>query len=162
MIPPLQITNVWMRVNDKLQQEILDFWSSNNLLKAQTDAVERSKQVVLTVRSNNEIVGVTSADFIRFHQLNDNLFFLFRMAVLAPYRIPGLESKLIVETRELLEAFAAPQLKNKAIGMLTFVENPQVLATRNEAVWPASKMVYIGSDKQGRHIRVYYFKGAKI
>ena len=107
-------------------------------------------------------MGLTSSDVVRFRQLNDNIFFLFRMIVLPAFRVPGIESKLIVATREILEAFSEKQTTNKCIGMLTFVENPQVIAARRAAVWPASKMVFIGNDKAGRQIRVYYFKGARI
>jgi hypothetical protein len=162
MTPELQINNVWMKVNTGLAQEIVDFWQSNNMLNPQVDPVERALQVVLTIRHQNKIVGLTSTDLIRFQQLNNNIFYLFRMAVLQPYQVPGIGSKAIVETREILEAYATGQTTNKAIGMLTFVENPELIAKRNEAVWPASKMVYIGNDKQGRHIRVCYFKGVKI
>jgi hypothetical protein len=162
MTPGLNISNVWMKVDKGLLNEIVDFWQSNKMLSPQVDPIERALNVVLTIRHENKIVGLTSTDLIRFQQLNNNVFYLFRMAVLPPYRVPGIESKAIVETREILEAFAAGQSTNKAIGMLTFVENPQLLAKRNEAVWPASKAVYIGTDKQGRHIRVCYFKGARI
>jgi hypothetical protein len=163
MHPKLDISYVWKKITPELQQEIVNFWMSNNMLKPETNPLERSTQVVLTVRHNNKIVGLTSADFVRFHQLNDNLFYLFRMIVLPEFRIPGIESKLIVETRDHLEAFAQTQSTNdRCIGMLTFIENPELIAKRNEAVWPASKMVFIGKDKAGRPIRVYYFKGAMV
>lgn len=162
MTPELEISNVWTKVDKGLLKEIVDFWQSNKMLGPQVDPIERALNVVLTIRHENKIVGLTSTDLIRFQQLNSNIFYLFRMVVLPPYRIPGIESKAIVETREILELYAASQSTNKAIGMLTFVENPQLIAKRNEAVWPASKAVYIGTDKQGRHIRVCYFKGARI
>ena len=157
-----EIENVWGKVAGELQQHILEFWQKNNLLPPAVDATERSKQVVLTIRYKGKIVGVTSADLIQFKQLNDNLFYMFRMAVLPQFRLPGIESKLIVESQNILEEFAKTQSTNKAIGVLVFVENPSLREKRNEAVWPASKMVYVGSDKQGRHIRVCYFKGARV
>jgi ribosomal protein S18 acetylase RimI-like enzyme len=133
------------------------------MLPSGIDPIERSGQVVLTVRHEGKIVGLTSADFIRYHQLNDNLFYMFRMAVLPEFRVPGIESKLMVDSRDVLQNFAKDKPPaNKAIGVLVFVENPKLKQNRNEAVWPASKLVYIGSDKQGRHIRVGYFKGATI
>jgi hypothetical protein len=162
-MPELLIDNVWTKVETKLQDEIVEFWQSNNMLPPGINAADRAKQVVLTVRSQGKIVGLTSAEFVRFRQLNDNLFFMFRAAVLPAFRMPGIESKLIVESRDLLEKFAESQpANNRAIGLLVFVENPNLKAKRNEAIWPASKAVYIGSDKQGRHIRVSYFKGAVI
>jgi hypothetical protein len=160
--PVLDISYVWKNIHTRLQTEILDFWLSNEMLPPDVNAVERAQQVVLTVRHNDRIVGLTSADFVKYHQLNDNLFYYFRMIVLPGFRIPGIESKLIVETRDRLEEYAEAQPTDKAVGMLTFVENAGLIAKRNEAVWPASKMVFIGKDKAGRHIRVYYFKGARI
>jgi hypothetical protein len=137
----LNIETVWQKTTPALRQEITDFWEANRMLPAGTDARERATQAVQIVRSpEGAIAGLTTADFVQFKQLNNNLFYLFRMAVLPEFRVPGIESKLIVDTRGILEA----------------------IANRTWAVWPASKMVYIGSDNKGRHIRVYYFKGARI
>lgn len=159
----LKIENVWQKQTPGLREEITDFWRVNRMLPPGTDAGERAAQAVLVARNEDRMIaGLTTADFVQFKQLNNNLFYLFRMAVLPPFRAPGIESKMIVDTRDILEADAAKATVNKCIGMLTFVENPQVIANRNWAVWPASKMVYIGSDQKGRHIRVYYFKGARI
>jgi hypothetical protein len=162
MLPQLDISYVWRNVTPDLQKDIIDFWISHQILRPETDAQERAQQVVLTVRHDRKIVGLTSADLVSFHQLNDNIFYNFRMIVLPEFRIPGIESKLIVETRDRLEAYSQSQTNTRPIGMLTFVENVELKAKRNEAVWPASKMVFIGMDKAGRHIRVYYFRGARI
>ena len=162
MLQAIDISNVWMKVNPELESEIVEFWSARQLLPPGTNANDRARQVVLTVRHNGKIVGLTSSDVVKFHQLNNNIFFLFRMMVLPEFRVPGIESKLIVASRDILETFAEKQTVNKCIGMLTFVENPQLIAKRTEAVWPASKMVFIGNDKAGRQVRVYYFKGARI
>lgn len=159
----LKIENVWQRSTPDLQEEIMEFWETNRMLPPGTDARERATQAVQIVRSpQGKIAGLTTAGIVQFKQLNNNVFYLFRMAVLPEFRVPGIESKLIVDTRDILEAYAAKASVNKCIGMLTFVENPGVIANRTWAVWPASKMVYIGSDHKGRHVRVYYFKGATI
>ncbi len=161
-MPDLAIDNVWTKVSGNLQREIVEFWHSNNMLPPNVNADERARQVIFTVRHEGKIVGLTSADLVKFKQLNDNLFYLFRMVVLPPFRLPGIESKLAVMSRDLLESYARSQTTNQSIGLLVFVENPVLREKRNEAVWPATKLVYIGSDKQGRHIRVYYFKGVTI
>lgn len=159
----LNIENVWQLTTPELRGEIAAFWERNEMLPPEADARERATQAVLIVRSpEGAIVGITTADFVQFKQLNNNLFYLFRMAILPKFRVPGIESKMIVDTRDILEAYAARPNVNRYIGMLTFAENPQVITNRNWAVWPASKMVYIGNDRKGRQIRVYYFKGARI
>jgi hypothetical protein len=155
---------VWQRMLPALTNEVANFWGENNMLKVGVSAAERAQQVALLIRRQHDrkIVGVTTAAFVTFKQLNNNNFYLYRSIILPGYRHPGLTSKVIVETRDLLEAFSSHVAVNKCIGMLTFVENPGIKQHRREAIWPASKMAFIGVDKEGRHIRVYYFKGAVI
>lgn len=158
------IENVWGRMSPELIREVINFWSDNSMLKPGFSHDERAKQVVLIIRNQeqNKIVGVSTAAMVTFKQLNSNNFYLYRSIILPRYRHPGLTSKVIVETRDFLEAFSKHDSINKCIGMLTFVENPRINQFRREAIWPASKMAFIGVDKEGRQIRVYYFKGAII
>lgn len=159
----LKIENIWHKNIPGLREEIMAFWDSNKMLPPTASAFERAMQAVLIARApDGSIAGITTADVVQFKQLNDNYFFLFRAAILPAFRIPGLITKMMVETRDFLEAFAVTMETNRCIGMLTFVENPSVIRRSTWAVWPGSEMVYIGSDKQGRHIRVYYFSGARI
>ncbi|MEK6781261.1 MAG: ATP-binding protein [Bacteroidota bacterium] len=156
--------NVWLKMSPALIKEVMEFWSTNKMLRAGFAAEERAQQVVLIVRDEKEkrIVGLSTAATVTFKQLNSHNFYLYRSIILPEYRQPGLASKVIVETRDFLESFSKMVSSNRCIGLLTFVENPKVQQFRREAVWPASKMVFIGTDKEGRHIRVYYFEGARI
>ena len=158
------LENVWKKISPGQEKEIIGFWESNNLLRPEVSAAERVNQVVFTVRNiiDNSIVGLSTAMEVTFRQLNNKNFYLYRSVILPDFRIPGLNSKLIVGTRDFLETYSQQIADNACIGMLTFVENPRVQQFRREAVWRASKMVFIGTDKEGRHIRVYYFKGAMI
>jgi hypothetical protein len=156
--------NVWQKMSPTLIQEVIKFWDDNQMIKPGFSSEERAQQVVLILRSelDNKVVGLTTAGVVTFKQLNNKNFYLYRSIILPGYRHPGLTSKLIVETRDFLESASSQVILNPCIGMLTFVENPRIQQFRREAIWPASKMAYIGMDKQGRHIRVYYFRGATI
>jgi hypothetical protein len=147
-----------------LVSEVINFWDENKMLKSGFSSEERAQQVVLIIRTERDkkVVGVSTAGMVTFKQLNSNNFYLYRSIILFDYRHPGLTSKIIVETRDILEAFNKQDSVSRCIGMLTFVENPRIQQFRREAIWPASKLAFIGVDKQGRHIRVYYFKGAVI
>lgn len=158
------IENVWQKMSPALATEVINFWEQNKMLKPGVSVTERAQQVVLLIRKEKDkrIVGVSTAALVTFKQLNSNNFYLYRSIILPGYRHPGLTSKVIVETRDTLEAFNKQVDANPCIGMLAFVENPGIKQKRREAIWPASKMAFIGVDKEGRHIRVYYFKGAVI
>lgn len=158
------IEDVWQKMTPELISHVIKFWDDNKMLRPGFSSEARARQVVLIVRREvgKEIVGLSTAELITFKQLNSNNFYMYRSIVLPGFRHPGLASKIIVETRDLLETYNKTVATNPCIGMITFVENPRIQEFRREAIWRASKMAYIGMDKQGRHIRVYYFKGATI
>lgn len=158
------IENVWQKMSPASQEEVVSFWDENKMLKPGFSSEERARQVVLIIRrqQDKKIVGVSTAALVTFKQLNNNKFYLYRSIILPGYRHPGLTSKVIVETRDCLEEYSKQDLSDRCIGLLTFVENPRINQYRREAIWPASKMAFIGVDKEGRQIRVYYFRGATI
>lgn len=158
------LQRVWQQMTPSLIEEVSHFWTSNQMLTERTSLVDRAKEVVYIVRESKEhgIVGLSTSELIVIKQLNNNAFFLFRCIILPSHRIPGLVSKLINETRDTLQSYAAMHREFNCVGVITFVESPRVREFRRETVWPASQMVYIGDDKLGRHIRVYYFEGARI
>lgn len=160
----IRIENVWQQVTPALQKEIVEFWKAHQMMIAGVSAEERALQAVLIVRSeaDNSIVGISTAMVVRFKQLNERKFFYYRSIVLPEFRQPGLASKIIVDTRDFLESISQPAQKDSCIGLITFVESPAIKQAKRQAVWPDSKMIFMGMDKNGRQIRVYYFRGARI
>ncbi len=161
---PVTLELVWQKMTPTLIDEVISFWESNQMLRSDSTLQERVRQVVFLVRDTAtlKIVGVSTAGLVNFKQLNSNIFYLYRSIILPAYRYPGLADKLTIETRDYLENFNRTVSENKAIGILVFVENLKFQQFRREAIWRASRLAYIGTDKSGRHIRVYYFKGARI
>jgi len=156
--------NVWQKMSPELVSKVISFWDEHKMIRPGFSSEERARQVVLIIRSKteNKIVGLTTAGIVNFKQLNSNNFYLYRSIILPEYRHPGLAEKVIIETRDFLEEYNKKVTENPCIGILSFIENPRYQQFRREAIWPSSKMAYVGMDKQGRHIRVYYFKGATI
>jgi hypothetical protein len=153
--------NVWKKSIPEVNQEVLAIWKQVGGL-TDVEAEKRLHQLVFIVRDEHErIVGISTAYKAYIKQLK-NYLYAFRCMLVPDCRIPGLTSKLVVETRDFLESIHESEGTDKAIGIITLVENERIKQHRNEAVWPASKMVYIGNSKEGHHIRVYYFKGARI
>ena len=157
----LVFENVWERSPDNLREQVQALWQAHGGPTG-TAAEERSKQLVFVVKdANGSVVGVSTGFKVYIRQLR-NYFFAIRLMIIPGYRIPGLTSKLLVSTRDFLESIYSRDGTNPAIGIITLVENPRIRENRNEAIWPASGMVYIGNSGEGHHIRVYYFKGARI
>jgi len=153
--------NVWQQDPSAIREEVLRIWSQAGGPTGDR-AIERLKQVVFVVRNaEGSVVGISTAFKVYVKQLR-NYFYAVRLMLIPDYRIPGLTSKLLVLTRDYLELIHTRDTTDRAIGLITLVENQRIKENLNEAVWPASGMVYIGNSPEGHHIRVYYFKGARI
>ncbi|MEQ8245916.1 hypothetical protein [Fulvivirga sp.] len=154
----LQIQNVWK--NEEAQSSSIKFWQ-RLFSSAGFDVNERAKEVVCQIKLDQEIIGLSTAKEIEVPNLNNNKFFSFRMLIDPEYRIPGLSDKLIAESFKFLEGLYVSG-KSNCVGIITLIENPQLIKTRKELVYPTSKLVLAGYTKKGKQIRLRYFKGAMI
>lgn len=157
----LVLENVWGKDVSLIREQVLEIWKGHGgLMGKQAD--DRLKQLVFVVKDDTgAVVGMSTAFKAYVKQLR-NHFFAIRLMLIPEYRIPGLTSGLLVSTRDFLESIYMEDTTGQAIGLITLVENRRLKENRNEAIWPASKMVYIGNSGEGHPIRVYYFKGARI
>ena len=147
-----------------MHESIRKLWKRNFPAMTEVQAHARLKQVVFAIRNETgEVVGVSTCYKAYISQLENHLF-AFRCFIDPAFRIPGLTSTLLVKTRDFLEQTTEQEVdeKERCIGMITLVENDRIMKFRNEAIWPASRMAYIGNSPKGYHIRVYYFKKALI
>jgi hypothetical protein len=158
----LVFENLWNKDVTHISGQVIDIWKRNGGPVGE-QASGRLAQLVFVVRNEGgEVVGISTAFRAYVKQLRNN-FFALRLMLIPQYRIPGLTSRLLVSTRDFLESIHENDpVDQRTIGVITLVENQQLKEGRNEAIWPASRMVYIGNSKEGHHIRVYYFKGARI
>jgi hypothetical protein len=156
--PEVHFRSVSKERDDRWAPAVIALWKKHFPVMADID--RRIKEVVFVVENGKgEPVGVSTAARMHVPQLKNHLY-SFRLFIDPEYRIPGLTSALIVKTRDELEerTRVEPHSNTKCVGMITLVENDRILQHRREAVWPASKMVYIGNSPKGKHIRVFYFE----
>ena len=157
----LVFENVWEKQVFE-QQEIKTIWKQFNPDMDETMVGERLRQIVWLVKNEfDQVVALSTAYPVFVKQLRLYMYAV-RLLIIPGYRIPGLMSKLLVDTRDFLEARRPEGEAHRPQGIITLVENERLKRMRNEAIWPASHMVYIGNSKKGHHIYVYYFKGALI
>lgn len=154
--------SVWNRQDASLDAQVRTIWKEHGG-PVDSAADDRLMQLVFVARrtDNGQVVGISTAFKVYVKKLR-NQFFAIRLMLVPEARIPGLTSKLLVLTRDFLESMSQGDVADPAIGIITLVENERLKHNRNEAIWPASGMVYIGNSKEGHHIRVYYFSGARI
>lgn len=153
--------NVWKRDASHLSSQILDMWA-NHGGPVGAAAMERLQRLVLVVKTNTgDVVGISTSEKLYLKRLR-NYFFAIKIEVISALDMPDLWSDILVSTRDFLESIHSDDSSNPAIGIVAHLENDPMRVNSRAAIWPGSGMVYIGNTAEGHHIRVYYFKGARI
>ena len=156
-----QFICVWQKGATPDIIKVKEMWKKYGAIETDDRMESRARQIVFIVKDpKGEIAGVSTVRPIRARFLNNHYFYEFRCFIAPPFRTPGLDSVLAMKTKLYLEQQEDSIYRFK--GLLMIVENAQLKKQRTKAVWPASGMVFAGYTPKGHHIRVGYFKGARI
>lgn len=158
-IREITFQNAYCTNDQMLKEEVILFWKKSDVLDDFTRQ-QRADEVVYIVRDGeSNIIGVSTVAKM-IHEPLDNYIYLFRCFIAAIDRAPGLDTQLIIKTKDFLESIYNTETP-MAVGLLVVVQSEQ-LKKWNKAVWSGSDMMYIGNTTDGDPVRIYYFKGAKI
>ena len=161
MLKDLIFECIWDQDAAEARSQVKALWRKYRALEAEELLEERSRQIVFIVRTpEGETGGVSTVRPVQVRLLNNHYFYEFRCFIAPPFRAPGLDSLLALKTKSFLEGLPNPGTKFK--GLLMVIENEDLKRQRTKAVWPATGMVFAGYNPEGHHIRVGYFKGARI
>ena len=152
---------LWGKVEEATREQVKAMWRQYHALGTESLLESRSREIVFVVRDAKGVVGaVSTARSVQAKFLNNHFFYEFRCFISPPFSAPGLDSALAAKTKSFLETQEGSGSKYK--GLLMIIENEQIKAQRTRAIWPATEMVFAGYTPEGHHIRVGYFKGARI
>jgi hypothetical protein len=95
--------------------------------------------------------------------------FYYRTFVGRAARTRGLRStklfwKILLESHRLLNERFLRGCDSGVLGLYAEIENRSIMRSRSDLVWRDEGMnaVYIGRAQDGKHLRVWYFDGARI
>jgi hypothetical protein len=152
---------LWKKEAPQAIALVKEMWQKYRAVEGAELLEKRSKEIVYILRNETgEIGGVSTVRPVKAKLLNDNYFYEFRCFIAPPFRAPGLDTLLAVKTKSFLQDQEGSVSRIK--GILMVIENESLKQQRTKAVWPASEMVFAGYTAQGHHVRIGYFKGARI
>ncbi len=153
---------VWQSIDKALSEEIVRFWLNNNALPSRDVALQRVNQVAFIARSKSgELIAINTA-YLKRNETIGEYFYYIRAFVVEHARRSQLAAEMLRRMQYKFESLHEDGMLTPAIGLCMEVENSAIKQSRNEAIWPTTKFVYIGRTPSGSHVRVYYFKSAKI
>lgn len=152
---------VWGAALIEESVEVIDLWTVAGGL-SESEAQRRIPELVFIVKhKSGRVAGVSTAVKTYVSQLN-NYLFAYRSLILPEFRAPALDTQLIVRSKELLQEAARIEKENNCVGIIVIVQNEWIKQEWRQAKWSGADMLYIGNSPEGHHLRVGYFKGAKI
>jgi hypothetical protein len=155
----LVFENVWKQDVPQIKKQAIAIWRQSPVIDP-ASMEDRARQIVFVAKNDRgQVVGITTAYKAYVKQMQ-NFFYMYRCLVVHEYSTPGLETKLTILTRDFLESVYRSE-KDHIIGLMAIVQHPK-LKEIGKAIWPSTKLTYIGNTSEGHHIRVYYFPKVKI
>lgn len=152
--------NLWMKDSPFLKEKVSAAWREQFSMKEE-EVLKRLDQLVFAIHNEQGVLmGVSTAYKAYIKQFKNN-FYAVRFMILPQFRIPGLLPQLVQQTREFLESLHEEDSTEKCIGLIALIENEEMKRTLRAPILP-SGFVYLGNSAAGHHIRVYYFRGARI
>jgi hypothetical protein len=158
---PLIFECIWNRESADDILKVKALWREYRAIEDESLVEKRTKEIVYVVKNETgDVGGVSTARQVQVRFLNNHFFYEFRCFIAPPFRSAGLDTALAVKTKSFLQELEGSGTKFK--GMLMIIENEMLKKQRTKAVWPSSEMVFAGYSGKGHHLRVGYFKGARI
>lgn len=156
----IQFLPVWGELPDHLRAPLAEVWQVHGGLSDQ-EQQERLTQVALLAMAGGKIAGIATVNKVYLEQL-ENYFFAFRCLIVPDFRAPGLDTALVIKTKEYLETLYDRDVEKQAKGLVMIIQNEFIKKHWRQAVWKGADMIYIGETPRGEHVRISYFKNATV
>ncbi len=138
---------------------LLGFWALNGAIEGEA-AIGRLPHVVCLLRDADGHVAASSGALAQaMPEVGGRRFWLLRCLTPSGHAREALESILLCAWDVLA---ARTEAEGPPLGVCFALVDPELIATRDEAIWPESKMLFAGWTTAGEQLRVRYFEGAKI
>jgi hypothetical protein len=164
-----QLEAVWPTPSLAEREDVINFWLAESALANRAAAEQRAYQLLVVARNGEgQVAGVSTAVRTFVSQLGFDCFY-YRTFVGRAHRGHGLRStkllwNIALESYRLLNQRFLQGCDPDVLGLYAEIESPSIMRNRSDLVWHDGGMntVYIGRTPDGRHIRVWYFDGARI
>lgn len=148
-------------VSPEIASEVIKIWTEfAGLDKAESQ--RRLVELIMVVKDGTgKVVGVSTAVKTFFPQIQ-NYVFAYRCFILPEFRAPALDTQMIVRSKAHLHQISKSEAEKKCVGIMVVVQNEILKQNWRQAVWRGADMIYVGNTPKGDHMRIGYFKQARI
>lgn len=157
----MEFRPVWQLHDPQAERDALAFWKRIGVFKSEARMTEQLKQLCVLTYDGDELVGVSTAALRHIKLLN------CRMAMHAIAVAPGARShhtstNTTLATIALLEQWSLDHPEEGVMGVGAIIQSSLLVQNKRQAVWPNTKLTFIGFTAQGEQFRVFWFQHATV
>jgi hypothetical protein len=141
--------------------DVLALWEREGAMPAEVARRRVGEVAFVGLEEREGLVAVSSLYLQRSQRLGMDLWH-YRAFVARAHRRSMLAEELTVAMTSYLEERFVSGLDRSGAGVLMEIENQMLKTVKNEAIWPQTRLAFIGEDARGNHLRVRYFPGALV
>lgn len=151
----------WRLGDPAIEADAIAFWRRLAILPTDVAPEERARELVAAAYREEALIGVSTATLGRIETLRGRFAF-FRVAIDPTHRRSHVAIALAVYTRDLIEQWAEAHPEQGLAGVAVVIENQEIAARLREPYWPVTRLGLVGHMKDGRQIRVAWFRNGRI
>ena len=155
------IRAAWRRKDPAIERDAELFWLANNALPPGTDVGARLSELCAAAYVRDKLVGISTTPIREINFLRTKLAML-RVLVSTDVRVQNVARRLGVFSRDLLEAWSKENPNEGVMGLGAVIQSPLLVKNVTEAVYPETKLAFIGYTQEGFQMRVFWFAHATV
>lgn len=160
--PGFVIENVRESGNQELIDKAMARWTDDGVISGE-EAKKRAGQllIVATSEADGTIAGMATTYLQTQAALRLPLWHM-RAYVAPEFRKQEIGMQMLFATVDFHKSRYESGADRSGCGLYMEIENPYIKKYRNEAIWPNSRLAFVGLNAKGDHCRVRYFNGAGL
>lgn len=159
--PAVDCRVAWRLRDSAIERDALKFWEANNMLPPGAAVEDRLSQICAAGYDGNEMVAIATAvmrdvDFLR------SRLAMFRCSVSRSSRLKRASTTVSLFSFDILEKWSKENPQESVMGIGAVIQSRGLVEHDNHAVWPDTKLTFVGYTKEGYQFRVRWFAHGTI
>lgn len=160
--PGFVIENVRESGNRELIDKAMARWIGDGVMSGE-EARKRARQLLMvaTTEADGTVAGMATTYLQTQPALRLPLWHM-RAYVAPAFRKQEIAIQMLFATVDFHKSQYESGADRSGCGLYMEIENPHIKKNRNEAIWPTTRLAFVGLNAKGDHCRVRYFEGARL
>lgn len=160
--PGFVIENVRESGNQELIDKAIARWTDDGVVSP-GEAKKRARQLLMvaTSRSDGTVAGMATT-YLQTQPVLRLPLWHMRAYVAPEFRKQEIGMQMLFATVDFHKSQYESGADRSGCGLYMEIENPHIKKYRNEAIWPTTRLAFVGLNAKGDHCRACYFDGARL